>query len=95
MWDDFGGFKIIAHFHCLGAKGLNMYPLSQVELSAAGPRTISGVDHKKRRIRMELAARNMEVSDEAELRYYMARLRESGIGPAAIALPDAVEWTFV
>ena len=61
----------------------------------SGPTTVHGVDHKKRRIRMELAARNMECRDEAELRFYMSRLRDFGLGPAAIALPDAVEWIFV
>ena len=49
---------------------------------------VDGLDPKRRRIRMKMACRNMECEDETELFHYMTQLRETGLGPPAIVLPD-------
>ena len=81
-------FKIIAHFHCRGKTGLRKHPRSQLEMMHASNGTVDGLDHKQRYIRMKMACRNMECEDETELFHYMTQLRETGLGPPAIVLPD-------
>lgn len=48
VWSDIRRvFKIIAHFHCLGARGLEKYPHSQLEMfNSMEHGIVDGLDHK-------------------------------------------------
>ena len=68
-------FKVVAHWHCLGAEALRQHPETQIEMVPGQQEgEIDALDHKLRRVKMTLVARKMHVLDERQLRVYMEQI---------------------
>ena len=68
-------FKVVAHWHCLGAEALRQHPETQIEMFQGQQEgEIDALDHKLRRVKMTLVARKIHVLDEHQLRVYMEQV---------------------
>ena len=68
-------FKVVAHWHCLGAEALRQHPETQIEMFQGQQEgQIDALDHKLRRVNMTLVTRKMHVLDERQLRAYMEQI---------------------